>query len=105
MPFPRKFSDLCTPASVYFVISIIVYAIMVVQNFGRTNTFLLGNTTFPVPSTALVFALKLIYILFWTWILNLICSDGHKGIAWFLVLMPFIVLFMSLLAAPHLLVR
>jgi hypothetical protein len=36
---------------------------------------------------------KVIYILFWTWVLNLMCKDGHTGIAWFLVLLPFIMLF------------
>jgi hypothetical protein len=40
-----------------------------------------------------VFLVKIVYILFWTWILNLICKDGHTGIAWFLVLIPFILLF------------
>ena len=41
----------------------------------------------------LVFIVKIIYILFWTWVLNLMCKDGHSGIAWFLVLLPFILLF------------
>ena len=31
--------------------------------------------------------------MFWTWILNLMCKDGHKNIAWFLVLLPFIMIF------------
>ena len=47
-----------------------------------------------VPSTFLVFVVKIIYILFWTWVLNLMCKDGHKEIAWFLVLIPFILLFL-----------
>ena len=47
-----------------------------------------------VPSNFLVFVVKIIYILFWTWVLNLMCKDGHKGIAWFLVLIPFILLFL-----------
>jgi hypothetical protein len=45
-----------------------------------------------VSSTLFVFFVKLVYILFWTWILNLICGSGHPGVAWFLVLIPFILL-------------
>jgi hypothetical protein len=53
----------------------------------------MGMFSARVPSTMLVFLVKIIYVLFWTWILNLICKDGHKEIAWFLVLIPFILLF------------
>jgi hypothetical protein len=52
-----------------------------------------GSFSCFVPSTVLVLSIKLVYILFWTWILNLICKDGHSGIAWLLVLFPFILLF------------
>jgi hypothetical protein len=44
----------------------------------------------------LVFIVKLIYIFFWTWILNLMCKDGHSEISWFLVLLPFILYFLIL---------
>ena len=60
---------------------------------GSKHIYKLGMFTARVPSCLLVFIVKIIYILFWTWILNLICKDGHKGLAWFLVLLPFILLF------------
>jgi hypothetical protein len=44
----------------------------------------------------IVFTIKILYIFFWTWILNLICKGGHKGIAWLLVLFPFLLLFVIL---------
>lgn len=46
-----------------------------------------------VRSIPVVFVMKIIYILFWTYILNLMCKDGHREISWFLVLIPFILLF------------
>jgi hypothetical protein len=46
----------------------------------------------------LLFVVKLIYILFWTWILNLICKDGHSGISWLLVLVPFVLMFFVVLS-------
>jgi len=93
MAFPRKLKELCTPAFIYFIISMIGMTASVFQNIGNRNRYSLGSFSTRVPSTTLVFVVKLIYIFFWTWILNLMCKDGHKEIAWFLVLIPFIMLF------------
>jgi hypothetical protein len=92
-PFPRSFNQLCAPSKVYFVISILALALILLQNIGNQNSYHVGSFSCRVPSTILVFIVKLIYILFWTWVLNLICKDGHSGISWLLVLLPFILLF------------
>ena len=92
-PFPSKFKDLCGPALFYFVISIIALIICAYQNTGNRGMYSIGPMSARVSSTLFVFFVKLVYILFWTWILNLICGSGHSGIAWFLVLIPFILLF------------
>lgn len=94
MAFPKKLKELCTPAFLYFSLSMIGILVSVVQNLGNTRRFNLGMLSARVPSTFLVFVVKIIYILFWTWVLNLMCKDGHKEIAWFLVLIPFILLFL-----------
>ena len=96
MAFPTKLSQLCTPAYVYFVISVLAIVIAAIQNMGNSKKYTLGNFSCNVPSCLAIFIVKVIYILFWTWILNLICKDGHKGIAWLLVLLPFILLFVIL---------
>lgn len=96
MAFPTKMSQLCTPAYVYFIISILAIAIAAVQNIGNNKKYNLGMFSCNVPSCIAVFIVKIVYILFWTWILNLMCNDGHTGIAWFLVLLPFILLFVIL---------
>jgi hypothetical protein len=93
MAFPKSLKELCTPAYVYFILSVIGIIMSVIQNMGNKNIYKMGLYSARVPSTLLVFIVKIVYILFWTWILNLICKDGHKGIAWFLVLIPFILLF------------
>jgi hypothetical protein len=92
-PFPRSFNQLCAPSKVYFVISILALALILLQNIGNQNSYHVGSFSCRVPSTILVFIVKMIYILFWTWVLNLICKDGHSGISWLLVLLPFILLF------------
>lgn len=93
MAFPRKLKDLCTPAFLYFVVSMISLVIVFIQNIGNQNSYHIGNFSCRVPNTLFVFFIKLIYILFWTWVLNLICKDGHVGISWLLVLLPWILLF------------
>ncbi len=93
MAFPKNISQLCTPSYIYFIISILGLAMLAVQNLGNSQLYSLGSFSCRVPSTIAVFLIKLLYILFWTWILNLMCRDGHIGIAWFLVLLPFILMF------------
>jgi len=94
MAFPKKLKELCTPAFLYFVLSMLALFINVFQNLGNSRRYNLGMLSARVPSTFLVFVVNFIYILFWTWVLNLMCKDGHKEIAWFLVLIPFILLFL-----------
>jgi len=96
MAFPSKLSQLCTPSYIYFIISVLMIAVAVIQNLGNGNQYNLGMFSCRVPSCIAVFVVKIVYILFWTWVLNLMCKDGHTGIAWFLVLLPFILLFVIL---------
>jgi hypothetical protein len=93
MAFPKNLKELCSPAAFYFIISIFSLVLILFQNLGNSNSYTIGSFSCRVPSTILVFVIKLIYILFWTWILNLICKDGHTGISWLLVLLPWILLF------------
>jgi hypothetical protein len=93
MAFPSKLSQLCTPSYVYFIISVLALTISVIQNIGNNKKYTLGMFSCRVPSCITIFIVKVIYIFFWTWILNLMCKDGHSGIAWFLVLLPFVLLF------------
>jgi len=89
-----KFKSICSPALFYFVVSIVGLILIVLQNLGNTNIFSMGTFSASVPSTALMFIIQLVYILFWTWILNLICRDGYSNISWLLVLVPYILLFL-----------
>jgi len=91
--FPKSLKELCTPAVIYFIISIISLIILLLQNLGNTNSYHVGSFSCRVPNTTVVFIVKLIYVLFWTYVINLICKDGHTGLSWLLVLFPWILLF------------
>ena len=85
----------CTPAYVYFMISFVFLLIVVIQNYYSFNNriYCIGMYSCDVQSTTMIFILKVIYILFWTWILNLICRAGAPALSWFLVLFPLILMF------------
>jgi len=91
--FPKTLKELCTPAFIYFIISIIALVLVLLQNLGNQNSYNVGSFSCRVPNTAVIFIVKLIYILFWTYVLNLICKDGHKTLSWLLVLLPWLLLF------------
>jgi hypothetical protein len=93
-PFPKSLKDLCTPSLVYFVVSIFALVMILLQNLGNTQHYTVGSFSCRVPNTTIIFIFKFIYVLFWTYILNLICRDGHSTLSWLLVLFPFILLFL-----------
>lgn len=85
--------NLCAPSLLYLVISLFAITIMAFQNFSDDKVYCLGNYSCDVSSVYLIFILKFVYIIFWTWILNLICRAGAPIISWLLVLLPLILFF------------
>jgi hypothetical protein len=71
---------ICTPVYIYLVISIISFLMMIGMN--ASGMALMG------------FVIK---ILIWSFVLNLICKAGYANVSWFLVLLPFILMFIYIL--------
>lgn len=88
--------DLCKPAMLYLIMSMVAIFMIGFQNIGNTNTYCVGNYSCSTPSVVAIFLLKIIYVLFWTWILNILCKSGFEVVSWVLVLLPFIFLFVIL---------
>jgi len=86
---------LCTPAMVYLGVSVFALLVMFMQNIGNREVYCVGkyqcHSSFSLP---FIFFIKIIYVVFWTWILNIICASGYESISWFLVLIPFILFFL-----------
>jgi hypothetical protein len=93
----KSIKNLCTPAFIYLAISTVSLLFMLVQNFGNTKTYCIGNYNCDVHNTISVFVIKVLYIAFWTWLLNFICSAGYTNFAWFMVLFPYILFAMFML--------
>jgi hypothetical protein len=87
------FRHLCKPAMVYLAVSVVVLIAIAYQNMGLNNMYCMGSFSCYVPSTAAIIFSQGIYILFWTWILNLMCRTGYASISWFLVVFPLVLFF------------
>lgn len=88
--------SLCTPALVYLVISVLSIITVALQNLGNTKDLCVGKINCKVQNTSTVFLTNILWIAFWTWILSILCKNGYTNVAWFLVLLPFILLFIML---------
>lgn len=86
--------NLCTPAVIYLAISMLLLVVMYIQNRNNVDVYCLGAYECDVTNVTAIFLVKFVYILFWTWILNLICSSGFTSISWLLLLMPIILSFL-----------
>ena len=70
--------DLCTPALVYLVLSVIS---LVAMANGNSVSSLFVNALF---------------VGLWTFLLNVLCQRGYTALSWVLVLLPIIVLVVAL---------
>jgi len=92
-----KIQSLCTPAFIFFVISVISLLVMLFDNLENTHQYCFGNVSCNVANTSTIFIVEIIFLVFWTWFLNAICSRGYANVAWFILLFPYILLFALLL--------
>lgn len=86
-------SKVCTPAMLYFGISIFLLILLGLNNLGQ-NELCIGNKKCDLNiDNFVIFILNAIYILFWTLILDLLCKNGWSALSWFIFLLPFILFF------------
>ena len=89
--------QLCDPAHFYFFISMISLIVISIQNLGDSKTYCVGQYNCPVENVGLLFLYKSVYVFFWTFILNKLCSSGYKSLSWFLVLFPYVLMFVLII--------
>ena len=87
--------NLCTPSMIFFILSVLGFVALIFKNLGNENKLCVGNYNCNVGNTFLALIVNAIYILFWTWVLDLICKAGYSEIAWFVLLLPIILFFVA----------
>ena len=85
---------LCTPAFIYFLISVFGLFMVALQNLnGSKNTLCLGVYKCSVVDKTVVLLVNALYIIFWTFVLDLFCKTGYNKLSWFIVLIPLLLSF------------
>ena len=101
----NDFKHLCKPAIVYLAISVVVLIFNAYQNMGLNNMYCMGEFSCYVPNTTLVIFVEGLYVLFWTWILHLMCRTGYASISWLIVIFPLVLFFvligLMMIASNH----
>ena len=92
----KRIQALCNPAMFYLVISGICFLFILFQNLNNPDEYCVGTMKCNTENKAIVFIGKVIYILFWTWIIDLMCKGGYTNVAWFLLFLPLILFFVLL---------
>ena len=87
---------MCTPAMVYFLVSITTLLAMILLNWGNRNKLCMGEFECPVDNIYVIYVVKLAYLLFITIILDSLCKNGYASISWFLVFFPILFYFLAL---------
>ena len=93
----KLFNSLCTPAQLYLGLSTIAVISSCIQNMGSPNSFACGLMKAQSPVNNVVYIIgEVIYVLIWTYLLNLLCKKGYTKVSWLFVLLPFIAMFVLL---------
>jgi hypothetical protein len=75
------YTKLCTPAFIYFIVSLTYVLVDNLTNFNITNIII-----------------NLFMIIFWSLILNFICRSGFTVVSWILLFIPLLVYFTDLIS-------
>jgi hypothetical protein len=98
------FDKLCPPAQIYLVVSVIM---MVLSYFGlsaisqqlemhQSGSPLLQSLNFTYQKdTKTSYVVQAVFIVLWTWVLSYLCNKGFSNLSWFLVLLPWLLMFLG----------
>ena len=98
------FNNLCTPAQLYLIISFIL---MILSYFGlnaisqqlslnQSNNSFLQSLNFTYQKDARTsYVIQAVFIVLWTWVLSYLCNKGFSQLSWFLVLLPWVLMFLA----------
>ena len=91
----KSIDSLCQPAVLYFLISVVSMVAMMIQNLTKgKNILCLGDYECKTATAPIVFMVEGLYILLWTKVIDILCKRGLNNVAWFLVLFPYILMFL-----------
>ena len=99
-------SNVCTPAKLYFIISLILLAVSLYYDLTRNekDKICLGKLSCKVESKPVFYVLNILFILLWAFVLQMLCHFGWSKLSWFLFLFPYIILGIAFLTIAGLVI-
>jgi hypothetical protein len=98
------FDKLCAPAQIYLVISVVM---MILSYFGlsaisqqlsthQSSSSVLQTLNFTYQKDSRTsYIVQGVLIILWTWVLSYLCNKGYTSLSWFLVLLPWVCMFLA----------
>jgi len=98
------FDKLCAPAQIYLIVSAVM---LVLSYFGlsaisqqlsihQSNTPMLQTLNFTYQKDSRTsYVVQGVFIVLWTWVLSYLCNKGYTSLSWFLVLLPWVCMFLA----------
>ena len=80
----KDFSKICTPARLYFAIAVIATIVALFRGATMMHAFW-----------------QIFFAFIWTFILGWLCNKGYNSLSWFLVLLPYIFILLTMLNIYH----
>lgn len=98
------FDKLCPPAQIYLIISVIM---LILSYFGlsaisqqlemhQSSSPVLQSLNFTYQKDSRTsYIVQGVLIILWTWVLSYLCNKGYTSLSWFLVLLPWVCMFLA----------
>ena len=76
----KGIKNLCAPAKIYLVVSLFACVMALMHD-----------------APFMMVGIKVVFALIWTCILSWLCKKGFASVSWFLILLPFIAIFLGMI--------
>ena len=98
------FDKLCAPAQIYLVVSVVM---LVLSYFGlsaisqqlevhQSSSPMIQSLNFTYQKESRTsYIVQGVFIVLWTWILSYLCNKGFSNLSWFLILLPWVLMFLA----------
>ena len=91
MNIQKSYNSLCLPSKIYTTLAFVGLLFSIIMMF-KLGAFTLMSLFGIV--------LRIVFYLFWTWVLDSLCNNGYSMVSWILLGMPYFILIIAILLIP-----
>lgn len=84
-------TSICAPAYVYLIISLLGFILIAIYSRYNPSLSCAGSFMSDDSNDTMSYIIKILYVVFWGWVLNVLCEQGYSTVSWILVFLPFII--------------